>query len=212
MKPWEVVIQHRPLSSRPDGGRSPKPSQFKASWSDTKAQLQSELGYLQATDVVLELDVAAHHVRNDGALHQNVAVATPAVALSFRTPKSVVPLRYPCNTYWKWQDNVRAIVLTLAALRAVDRYGATMSGEQYRGFAALPAPRLAMTVEQAGIVLHEITGYDATVVVQNVDSARAAARAAAAMVHPDASNGSHAAFVKVQEAKRVLSTYHGVSL
>lgn len=42
------------------------------------------------------------------------------------------------DTYEHWQANVRAIALTLEALRAVDRYGATQ-GRQYAGFQQLTA-------------------------------------------------------------------------
>lgn len=52
------------------------------------------------------------------------------------------PMLYRCDRYvsrWAsqgpdWQQNVRAIAKTLEALRAVDRYGASSSGEQYAGY------------------------------------------------------------------------------
>lgn len=40
---------------------------------------------------------------------------------------------FATDQYEKWEHNVRAIALTLEALRAVDRYGATQ-GRQYAGF------------------------------------------------------------------------------
>jgi hypothetical protein len=55
------------------------------------------------------------------------------------------------------QHNLRAIGLTLEALRAVDRYGVAQSGQQYAGFAMIgpggpSAERGAALVREAGSV------------------------------------------------------------
>lgn len=59
--------------------------------------------------------------------------------MSFDTKKG--SLRFPCDTYISWEDNLRAIVLTLERLRAIDRYGVTQHAEQYKGWNALPDNR-----------------------------------------------------------------------
>ncbi len=47
--------------------------------------------------------------------------------------------RFPCDRFKHWDDNLRAISLTLERMRAVDRYGVTLNKQQYAGFKALPA-------------------------------------------------------------------------
>ena len=47
------------------------------------------------------------------------------------------PLQYATDTFTSWQDNLRAIALSLEALRAVNRYGVSRHGEQYRGWRQL---------------------------------------------------------------------------
>lgn len=44
-----------------------------------------------------------------------------------------------CDTYTRIEDNVWAIVLTISALRAVERYGVGQTSQQFTGYAALPA-------------------------------------------------------------------------
>jgi hypothetical protein len=69
----------------------------------------------------------------------------PGIELSFDVDQRIVPsapngrLVYATDCCDYWQHNVRSIALGLQALRAVDRYGITRRGEQYAGFAALPA-------------------------------------------------------------------------
>jgi hypothetical protein len=63
--------------------------------------------------------------------------AHPGIVLSFDSKHGA--LSYPCDTFDRWEDNLRAIALALEALRKVDRYGVTAHGEQYRGFMAIEA-------------------------------------------------------------------------
>jgi hypothetical protein len=90
-----------------------------------------------------------------------------------------------------WQHNVRAIALTLEALRAVDRYGATETGQQYTGFKALPAgramPASHMTTQAAYDLLAEIIG-PRDVVDGDLEDGVLIKRARA-IVHPDRNEG-----------------------
>lgn len=49
------------------------------------------------------------------------------------------PLAYATGEFDDWRDNLRAIALSLEALRAVDRYGVSKRGEQYRGWRQISA-------------------------------------------------------------------------
>lgn len=123
----------RPL--RADG--TPVRSPFRASWGSTVELLSRELRELRAETCVLELDLAPEDFRLDGLPRANRAGWSPGVVLSFRSRKWNQSIRYEVSRYDDWQDNIRAIALALTALRAVDRYGVTKSGEQYRGWAQI---------------------------------------------------------------------------
>ena len=138
----------RPLVAWTDPETSPRRGShiFKASWRDTLTLLGDEVDKLGGSLVVMQLDVREGDIRNDGMLRANAKVGHPGVAISFES--SFGPLRYATDAHEReygfakldgWQANVRAIALSLVALRAVDRYGVSRRGEQYTGWRALPA-------------------------------------------------------------------------
>lgn len=140
--------QLEPLGAWPhERTANPKSSRiFRAKWSDTLDLLDRELDKLDVTGAVaIRIDVEPGQVRRDGMLYANAKVRSPGVIVSFTGRYG--PLSYATDTYaevWAgdppaWQANVRAIALGLEALRAVDRYGITRSGEQYRGWTAIEA-------------------------------------------------------------------------
>jgi hypothetical protein len=137
----------RPLELWTDPETSPRRGSqiFKASWRDTLELLGDEVGKLGGDLVVMQLDVREGDIRQDGMLRANAKVGHPGVAISFES--SFGPLRYATDAHERqsgyakldgWQANVRAIALSLTALRAVDRYGVSRRGEQYTGWKALP--------------------------------------------------------------------------
>lgn len=157
---------------------------FRASWADTLRRLASETEALGAPLVVLQVDAQPGQIRNDGMLYTRARVGFPGVLVSFGSRHG--SLSYASDRYDDWQDNVRAIALSLEALRAVDRYGVVRSGEQYRGWAAIEPPRAS--AEQAAKDL--LAGYGGLT-------------AALKATHPD-HGGSADDFRKVMEARRVL--------
>lgn len=133
----------RPLSNRawmrPPVER--RPSQFKITWTQAQDALHRELVKIDGRDLVIEIDVREQDLRLDGMLRANARPDQPAVIVAFESAHG--PLLYRSDQYagstWStrmeaWQHNVYAVALTLEALRAVDRYGAARSGEQYRGY------------------------------------------------------------------------------
>jgi hypothetical protein len=62
----------------------------------------------------------------------------PEDFIAVQAAMKVERLVFATDAYEDWQHNVRAIALTLEALRAVDRYGTT-GGRQYAGFRQLTA-------------------------------------------------------------------------
>lgn len=208
-----IDYQFRPISTWPGQRRSShRGAPFRASYSETLRLLDQELRCLKASRVVIEAGFRDCDIRNDGLPRRDARRPPfPGVVLSFETPTG--PLRFPCDTYSDWQDNLRAIALALEALRKVDRYGVTKRGEQYTGWKQLPSGITpAMTVEIAAEVMCRLAGNvcgprDLIGVPANV---RLAYRDAAKRTHPDKTGGGDDDFKLLQEAKRVLDFHHGV--
>lgn len=107
-------------------------SQFRASLPSTVELLAREVDHLNAREVLLEAAFRESQLRLDGLPKHGTNPASPDLVLTLRaTPHG--DLRYPCSTYHSWEDNLRAIALSLEALRAVSRYGVVKRGEQYVG-------------------------------------------------------------------------------
>lgn len=181
-----MTYKIRPISDRTRFTRKPELSPFSAPWSKTERLLLSEVAHLQGRDLVIEADVIEADIRLDGRLRANASPATPAVLVAFDSKHG--PLVYATNRFLWWSDNVRAIALGLEALRKVDRYGITKSGEQYRGWAAIEAGKAPTTREQAQALIDSYGGV----------------KPALLATHPDY-GGSVDAFYAVEEARRVLS-------
>lgn len=209
MSPVGGGVRFRPLGVWPYPETSPRRSRytFKASWSDTLGRLERELVHLHATNVILQADFFEDDIRLDGWPRANARTPRhPGVIVNFQSDHG--PLRYATDAHELWQHNVRAIALGLEALRAVDRYGVTRSGEQYRGWTALPASDDAHDdLETAAALVLGLSGYDHDYGVEDVISDPAARgtviRAALRRSHPDG-GGDTATFELVQRARRLL--------
>lgn len=136
-------------------------STFRAKWADTLDLLGRETELLGARLVVIQIDVTEGEIRRDGMLRATARVGSPAVKVAFESRHG--PLTYATDEYGHWQANVRAIALSLQALRAVDRYGVSKSGEQYRGWTAIGAKAAEdeMTPDEAARVLADASGIRA---------------------------------------------------
>ena len=132
----------RPLAAWPYEPQPARPATYKAPLEATYLDLDRELGYLRATDIVVGLVVDERDVRLDGMLRSGARPSHPGVELSFDAPdKGRLTFHTDRHRGYasSWQDNLRALALGLEALRAVDRYGIAETGQQYAGFLAIPA-------------------------------------------------------------------------
>lgn len=180
-------------------------SRFDSKWSSTVTLLARELRMLEAEAVVCELDCDPRDIRNDGLPRANARMRSPAVRITFRSTWG--PLRYETAEYRDWRDNLRAIALSMEALRAVDRYGVSKRGEQYQGWKALPAstdPADAIQTDAQALALIQRTVsdiYDA----DDVDGPflHDAIREAIRRTHPDR-GGNEDEFRKVMRAREIL--------
>lgn len=196
----------RPISDRTAFTGHRRSSPFRAGWASTQQILTRELRALAARDVVLELDVAEGDLRLDGMLRANARPASPAIRLAFESKHG--PLVYAIDRFHTWQDNARAIALTLQALRRVDDYEVVKRGEQYAGFKALPSgramPASHMTSDAAYAVLAGIHGVPVEHFNTDAESLRSSWRRARYLAHPDRHDGDRATWDRVEEAGKVL--------
>jgi hypothetical protein len=195
-----MEMQFRPITVWPGqilASKDRRRAQFKSPYSATLALLDRELGYLKAKSLVLQVALQEEDIRLDGRPRAGSKPTHPGVILAFDSKFG--PLSYPCDTFTIWEDNLRAIALGLEHLRAVDRYGVTRRGEQYRGWAQLPAPAVTMDKVQA---IKFLQAYSISVIGSKED-AQAAYRVGAFRLHPDR-GGNPDEFKKLQQAKSVL--------
>ena len=175
-------------SARPPRGY--RHSNFDTAMSKTIQTLARELRMLAAERIVIEMGLAPNQLRHDGLPYANARVDDPTVILSFHSAWG--PLRYATAEFETWQDNLRAITLSLEALRTVDRYGVSKRGEQYQGWLALMSSN-----DPADSI---VTREQAQAVIDSYGSLKEALRA----THPD-QGGSEIEFRKVIRAREALA-------
>jgi hypothetical protein len=182
---------------------------FRASWPNTLELLQRELGYLEARDVVIEADFGESDLRQDGWPRANARQPShPGIRIAFTSKHG--PLIYATDAYANWQHNVRAIALGLEALRAVDRYGITRTGEQYTGWRQIAdRPHIPTTDErtEAARLIRDLAGETGggllTGIRDDPELRRKYVRRASRVTHPD-TGGSAREFAALQAAVAIL--------
>jgi hypothetical protein len=183
-------------------------SQFSASYEVTLDDLRRELdavgAYRHGSAAVIQVVTPRRNLRRDGMLRAGTKIEVPEVALSFVSDHG--PLTFHCDRYKvrsiaregePWQHNLRAIVKTMEALRAVERYGAVETGQQYRGFLAIENPSVTLSAARARLAEVGEVDLDGTGDKHLVQAARIKA-------HPDANHGNRHLWNEVQVLARAL--------
>ena len=203
-------ITFRPIQAWPRKMTSTRSwSRFDSSYEQTFDLLERELKAINARNVVLQLALTDADIRRDGKPRASAKPSHPGVILTFEKGIFTGVWKYetismPCDNFTTWMDNLRGIALSLEALRKIDRYGVTQSGEQYTGFAALPASSDAMTREEAAAFIAEhAQGDPANWLLVDPAKRRNAIRAAKRATHPD-NGGSNELFLKLKDAVEIL--------
>jgi len=197
----------------------PGNSQFKQTYSNTKKILEFELEKLDAiaSSVQLEMFIHADDLHRDGELRANAKPFKPGVVLSFSKVKKrffeesskqwrneMQTLSYPCDSFTDWQDNLRAVALSLEALRKVARYGVFKYEDMISRLALPSADGKISDIDAAknflsihsGIGIHQFG---------DVSVVKFAYKQAAMKLHPDKNDGvTTDEFMKLQDAKRIL--------
>lgn len=150
----------RPVSDWSNFTGKHRRSPFATPWPTTEALLLREVRQLNGKDLVIEVDVMESDIRLDGRIRASARPSSPGIRVAFDSIHG--PLTYATDKFTTWQDNVRAVALGLEALRRVDRYGITKSGEQYAGWKALPSGRAMppshMTRDMAYDLIYQTVG------------------------------------------------------
>jgi hypothetical protein len=196
--------------------KAPRSSPFRSTYLQTKELLAVELDALNAIESspLIEMFVDPAGIYADGSkLKAHVKPYKPGVILSFVRRVYVPgpgpigwkdqPLRYPCDAFDNWRDNLRAIALSLESLRRVARYG-VFSVEQMANRLALPEPTGDDQKRTAAAVfLARHSGFNANEILNGKDLA-SAYREAAKRLHPD-KGGDRDLWENLQLAKAIFS-------
>lgn len=179
---------------------------FSASWYNTMELLTSEIERLGVRgSIAVRIDVQRADIRLDGMLRANARVGFPGVVVSFDSRYG--PLSYATDAYDSWQANVRAIALSLEALRAVDRYGTSKSGEQYVGWRAIESGKSAPVFASADDALRWLQKVAG---LRNRDvSTKDLLRLAASHCHPDRHDGDRTLWDRYDAARQLLEVGRG---
>lgn len=218
------AVQYRtvPAWTDPETPRGDRLSSytFKATAFETQKLLAAEAEKLNASDLIVEVVGSTEPFYRDGTGIRadrankvaHVGVVVHLVGTRFGD------LRYACDTFGKWEANLRAVALGLEALRKVERYGIARRGEQYQGWAALPpgtpvgpsaAPQPLTLDEAARLLAAGMDGITAQDVLDDEGDARTAYRVAAKRLHPDnLHTGNAEAFKRLADAYELLEQHH----
>jgi hypothetical protein len=222
-------ITFETLDKWPYGGKGDRNSPFKASYPKTVALLKDELGRMNARRVALQTGHYGDDIRMDGLPRVNARTPRfPGVALSFEKwipngqkneqgqPLGTYELlEFPCATFNYWEDNLRAIALTLKSIRETKKYGVGRvdRDQHYEGFkhkrvearTGVNGMNGKLTPEAAAAVLAACAegGWTAEVLLRSAAEMESAYRQAARNVHPDFGGTDHS-MAKVNEAATVL--------
>jgi hypothetical protein len=118
--------------------RKPQPARFHAIFVKARSGLFKEVELLGGTHITLSTNIP---LRNDGLPYaQQRQPEDKGVAVYFlRRGK---PMVFACDRWDKVEDNMRAITMTIGAIRGIERWGASeMMERAFTAFEALPPPR-----------------------------------------------------------------------
>lgn len=213
MADWPANLKVGPIREWPGvptARRRPSPFRYSGKpvkLTTTLSELDTELRAVHARGAELLVAIDPSKFRNDGRPYANAQATHPGVILSFEL-EGVGRVSYPCDTFTTWEDNLRAIVLVLNALRRIDRYGVAKHGDQYRGYLAIEAtaaPAGFFTADEAIQFLAKVveSEWENGIVDTRPQNAKALLRGAQRRTHPDR-GGDAGMFARVLLAEAKL--------
>jgi hypothetical protein len=111
---------------------------FKTTFAKARDELMAEISRMGGRHPVLSSNLA---LRRDGLPYaQQTRIEDPGIAVYFDYKGR--PMCFACDRYVSIEANTRAIQLSIAAIRGLERWGASdMMERAFTGFVALEAPR-----------------------------------------------------------------------
>jgi DnaJ-like protein len=172
--------------------RRPEPTRFRVSLAAARDDLLRELDLMRATGVVVTSNALL--LRDGRIAARQPRIDDAGAAVYFAVGGE--PRCIPCDRWDRIEGNIRAIGLTVAALRGLERWGAgEMVRAAFRGFAALPASGTSGETDQPW---WSVLGVAPDASETEID---AAYRRLAREHHPDA-GGDAARFRVIADAHR----------
>lgn len=171
---------------------------------ETLKLLDRELRHLCAKNVTLYTYHDETDIRQDGLPKASAKVPSDSgVILSFDS--CFGPLSFPCDTFTRWQDNLRAIALTLEYWRTVDRYGVTERGEPYTDWKPLTPANDVLLPEDAAVFISSYSIFAPMDILGIRQTFIAAYKQAAKHLHPDnQETGNEELFKRLAQARAVV--------
>jgi hypothetical protein len=197
---------------------------FKVTYDAVFMDIEQELDRSDARRPEAEFDMVPKMFRRLDSRPYATGLGINSHGVLLRFERRDAQLVFACDKYQHWLSNLRAISLTLAALRAVDRYGAT-AGEQYLGFKRLgtggngtapavapltplqAAERLVRYDPQSAKYAPEVLTITAQHVLDHPHIYRMTKNIAQKVTHPD-SGGSSAAFTEMQRLCTIIDAFY----
>jgi hypothetical protein len=143
-----MTIEAYPLTwppGRPRAGFRPG-APFKVTLGRSVQDVQYEVRMLGGTDLIISTNMP---LRKDGLPYTKYSIYDPGAAVYFTYKKRQVC--FACDRWNSLEGNMRAISLTINALRGIERWGSGDMVEQaFTGFAALPSPEQPFQVLGVG--------------------------------------------------------------
>jgi hypothetical protein len=178
-----MTIERYPLTWPPGRPRTVgrRDSKFELALGESMRRALNELKLLGARDVIISSNIPT---RLDGLPYATTSEPNdPGIAVYFnrRVKGATKPYVIACDTYRRVRENMRAIAMTIEALRTIERHGAeTMLEQAFTGFAALPPAN-------ASRPWWEVLGVPTNATESQVQDAY---RVLARIHHPDVAGGS----------------------
>lgn len=213
MGDWPEELEIKPLDQW-HGERTVEPrySPFRVrGMGDTMDVLTRELKQIGAERVILLVDIDRSRFRKDGRPAVGAVARSAGVILEIGDSE-VGHLRFPCDTFHRWEDNLRGIALSMEALRKVDRYGVTKRAEQYTGWKELTGGRQGlptMSREEAWEAVCENAGLPYVPYADLTDyKRREIAKMAKKAAHPDQHGGNEDFWNQVDNALQIIKEHN----
>ncbi len=170
-------------------------SNFKVTPDKARKELLAEIERLSGDkNPVISSNVPLR--KRDGQMYADVAndeLADPGVAIYFLYNEN--PVALACDHWKSPAENIRALSLTIDAIRGMGRWKCTQILERtFSGFPALPE------VTAADTQIWNTLGLSSK--PENIDTIKSAYKAKVILVHPDKPTGSREKFEALQDAYR----------